>query len=166
MQRRFTERLECVDRMLRSRNRRIGQPLGHEDLDDLAQEVRAIAWRRLSEYRTVAALSSWVFGICEFQLRNATRRLAKRPPHIDADSLDVPVQATQPPEFFDDVHDCIHRLEEDNEAIVRMKHFEGFTLVEIAERLQLNLNTVKSRYARSLHRLRTCLEAKRTMEDL
>jgi len=167
---RLVETLECVDRILRARNARLGGLLAPDDLEDLAQDVRAIVWRRLSEYREVAAFTSWVYGICEFSLRNALRSRQRRPfvDVGDVEDLGEGGEAEQSgsPEFHDAIHDCMNRLVAADQRIVRSRHFDGNTLEKTARQSGMNVNTLKSRYLRSLRRLRDCLSQKGVIESV
>ncbi len=55
------------------------------------------------------------------------------------------------------VVDSIHALGSPSSDIVRLRHFDGLTFAEIARELEMPTNTVKTRYYRSLGRLRTLL---------
>jgi len=153
--RELSERLGCVDRMLQVRNLRGGRPLDEHELEDLAQEVRAAVFARLERYRPVAAFSSWVYGFCEFHLRNAVRRKRRQPAATELRELAGEVDREVP--FHDHVHAGLARLDELDQRIVRMKHFDGRTLEAIAGELGIKLNTLKSRYFRALNRLRHAL---------
>ena len=159
-QRLFGDRLTCVDRILAARNARIGRQLDRHELEDLAQEVRATVWRKLADYRPIAALSSWIYGICEFQLRNAVRRKHRRPQvaALDAAPEAVAREAVEQPALYGRVHAGLERLDVLDQQIVRLKHFDGLTLEQIATSLDLKLNTLKSRYFRALKRMRETLD--------
>ena len=65
---------------------------------------------------------------------------------------------TLPPEaeqIYDvwEVRRAVDELPDDEREVVRLQHFEGLTHVEIAERLELPLGTVKSRSFRAHKRL-------------
>lgn len=156
----FGDRLTCVDRILSSRNARVGRQLDRHELEDLAQEVRATVWRKLADYRPIAALSSWIYGICEFQLRNAVRRKRRRPEiaALDAAPEAVAREDVAQPAFYGRVHAGLDRLDPLDQRIVRMKHFDSLTLDQIATALDLKLNTLKSRYFRALKRMRETLD--------
>ena len=157
----FSDRLTCVDRILTARNSRSGGWLDSHELEDLGQEVRAVVWRRLSDYRAIAALSSWIFGICELQLRNAVRNKRRRPKvaNLDSEKQQAAREEAPEPEFYSHVHAGIDRLEPIDQRILRLKYFEELTLEEVAKTLHLNLNTVKSRYFRALKRMRTSMRS-------
>jgi RNA polymerase sigma-70 factor (ECF subfamily) len=162
----FIGRMQCVPRFVASGNSRLGRMLGPEGLEDLVQDVLAVVWRKLPEYRGDAALETWVFQICEFELRNALRRHASR----RAASLDEVGEANASPprlvacaEAADTLQVAMQRLDTTESMILRLKHFEGLTFEEMAARLASSPNTIKTRYYRALEKLRQ--ELRRRGED-
>ena len=151
-------RLGCIERILAYRNVRLGNRLGADDLADAAQEVHAIVWARLQQYDGSAAIESWVYGICEFHLRNALRKRQRRgvAVSLDGGGIDVPDDDAGLP-MFDDVYACLGRLAAPELAIVRSRHFDGLTFEESAARLATNVNTLKARYYRAIEQLKQCL---------
>jgi RNA polymerase sigma-70 factor (ECF subfamily) len=147
------ERLACVPRMLAARNARAGRPLGDDEIVDAAHDVIARVWSQLGEFRGQAALESWVYRFCEFELINAARRKRRRPASLDPDT--IPEAATESRRFdMERVLQCLDRLPPEEESVVRAKHFAGLTFEEIALRDGAQLATVKSRYYRALEKLR------------
>ena len=63
-----------------------------------------------------------------------------------------------------DLKRAIDGLEEQDKAVVILRFFEDMKLEEIAEILDENLNTVKSRLYRSIKKLRTVLANKQEQE--
>jgi RNA polymerase sigma-70 factor (ECF subfamily) len=149
----FLERMRCIPRFLSVFNVRAGVPLGKEDLLDLSQDVFAVVWHKLPGYAGDAGLESWVFRIALFEFRNATRRTRRRQ-SVDLDSVEEP--SADPQEIADlaAVHQILAQLDPLDARILAMKHLEGLTFEELAARLAMPVNTVKSRYYRSLSGLR------------
>ena len=153
----LADRLRCIGRILGGRQARGGRRLGADALEDLTQDVAATVWRKLSDYSGNAPLEGWVAAFChnawrnaarsQFQVTNKEQELVEEPAACDASGgdLDGPV------------HRCMERLDEEDAGLVRQKHFDGFTLDEIARRAQRNLNAIKARYYRALLQLRQCL---------
>ncbi len=57
------------------------------------------------------------------------------------------------------MRDAIARLDPDRAELVRMLHWDGFTLVEAAEILGIPSSTARSRYAKAKEELRASLGA-------
>lgn len=157
---RLAERLACVGRMVAARNRRFGGALDEHALRDVTSDVVARVLQKLGDYAGFAAFESWVYVFCEGELRNAVRRrrrLSERETAATegaAEALPAPPQ----PEGNEDVQLCLQKLPELDQRAVRWKHFEDLTLEEIAARLAMKINTVKSRYLRALRQLKLCLQ--------
>jgi hypothetical protein len=65
-----------------------------------------------------------------------------------SDELNDAVQASPVALPAEDIHHCLQKLVDFDQCVMRSKHFDGCTLEQIAGRLKMNLNTVKSRYTR------------------
>lgn len=146
-------RLAVVEQLCAARNLRAGKPLQPEDLADLAQEVRLKTWQKLGDYAGHAPFEAWVFAFVEFAMRNAVRKRRRQPTATSLDDgADDPRRCEQP-QFHDDVYRCLDRLAPLDQQIIRAKFFEGLTLEEVAGKLAMNLNTLKSRYVRALQQM-------------
>lgn len=120
-----------------------------EDAADLLGEVMLQAWRR------AAALPDgperqrmWLFTIARNVLSNHRRATRSRHAVIEqvravlrdvGDEPDVGAAA--------DVRDAVRRLPDHQRELVTLVHWDGFTIVEAAELLQINPSTARSRYA-------------------
>jgi RNA polymerase sigma-70 factor, ECF subfamily len=78
----FREQLELVGRTLR----RQGVP--RADVDDLAQEVLVVVWRRWADYDPARPLGRWVAGIARRVGRSHLRRPRREVPRSEVDLED------------------------------------------------------------------------------
>ena len=62
----------------------------------------------------------------------------------------------EPPE--EDLYLHINRLEEDVQAIIKLRFYEELSLQEISQIMEMNLNTVKSKLYRGLKTLRIAVQ--------
>lgn len=167
----FVRRIACVPRILGIRNAKMGRPLGDEELRDLAQDAFVVILRRLQDYQPIAPLESWVHGICSLLLKDAVR--SKLRGRLRAGELVDQPMATDGASLEGRVADCaeIERLLTGlggmESQVLRLKHLEGLTFVEVAQRLKISSNTAKTVYYRALARLRAQLgfEGDETGED-
>jgi RNA polymerase sigma factor (sigma-70 family) len=67
-------------------------------------------------------------------------------------------------DYYEDVYSGLEKLGEDHAQIIRLKHFSQMTFEEIARRLRVSANTVKTRYYRGLIKLREFLDPDRLEE--
>lgn len=156
----LSARLRCIGRILAARNARSGRLLTREDLEDLGQEVEASIWRQLPTYRGIGPLDAWTHSYCDHAFRNAVRRRQRNGRAFqelaDAGSVPDPQRADDGPDPR--LQRCLQRLSAQDQWVLHRKHHDGATLEEIAATLTMNLNTLKSRYARALGQLRQCME--------
>ncbi|MFG0315838.1 MAG: RNA polymerase sigma factor [Planctomycetota bacterium JB042] len=156
---RFVHRMGCVPRMLRRQNGRLGGPLDGDDVDDLAQDVLVVIWRKLAHFEGRSTLETWVYRICRLELMNGIRRKRRRPDLMD-DAERTPDEGVAEPE--DDAEAALRGLERlgpPASDVIRWKHFEALTFEEIALRLGVSPNTAKTWYYRGICRLRDRLES-------
>jgi RNA polymerase sigma-70 factor (ECF subfamily) len=127
--------------------RRLGVPPG--TLDDAAQEVFVVVHRRRQDLRADASMRSWLFGIARRVAADTHRGKARRDRKHDA----LPAPADDPPlddalarsEAAEFVRTFLDRLDEGHRMVFALSDIEGMTAPEIAEALDLKLNTVYSR---------------------
>lgn len=93
----------------------------------------------------------WLFGIARGVIANALRGQVRR--SRLADRLRAVTTGPQaqgaPADRGVEVRDAIDRLDPDLAEVVRLVHWDGFTLAEAADVLALSASTVRSRYARA-----------------
>ena len=70
----------------------------------------------------------------------------------DVDVVSFPIGLETVWEVFE-VRSALDRLPDEERQVVKMSHFDGLTHVEIAERLDIPVGTVKSRSHRAHQRL-------------
>jgi RNA polymerase sigma-70 factor, ECF subfamily len=135
------------------------------EAEEIAQEVFLRVHRAIGDFRGDAKLSTWIYAItsrlCLNRLATSERRLVRE----DDEALDrlpgqEPDAATELErrQLRAALRQAIAALPEDRRIVVVLRDLEGLAYEEIAEALDLELNTVRSR----LHRAR--LELKEKME--
>jgi RNA polymerase sigma-70 factor (ECF subfamily) len=158
----FTEHYAFCWRMLAH----FGVP--HASLDDAAQEVFAVVHRRLAEYDGRTSVRSWLWGIA--------RRVAsghQRTEHRARRRLEV-VAAPEPDATPDEelaraetialVDRCLDALDQKHRDVFVLAEIEGCTAPEIANMLDVELNTVYSRLRNARAKFHRALERARTRE--
>lgn len=153
---RLSEALLCSSAdILRYLERRVGA----DDAPDLLGETMVIAWRRVRELPEGAERARmWLFGVARGTLRNHERGERRRWALADRIRLQVRESATAPPaDAGADVRDAIARIDPDLAEIVRLVHWDGFSLVDAAELLGLPASTARGRYQKAKAELRAAL---------
>lgn len=139
------------------------------DADDLVQETFLKAWRFWDKFQEGSNCRAWLFKIMTNIFINNYRAKAWTPQTIDLEDVDddflfgqlSALGPSDDPEkhffnkvFDDDVKKAIEELPEDFRLVVVLSFLEGFSYQEIADIVNLNIGTVKSR----LHRGRKLLQ--------
>ena len=133
------------------------------DAEDVAQDVFLRVHRAIGGFRGEARLSTWLYGItsrlCLNRLASAER---KRMRYDDDAVMDAPSDASDAPaamerrEIDAALRRAIDELPDERRVVVVLRDIEGLSYDEIAEALELEPGTVRSR----LHRARLDLKAK------
>lgn len=127
--------------------RRLGVPA--DQLEDAAQDVFLVLHRRLPELAPDISLRSWLFGTArrvasDFRrgLRRHERRVQALAVVHDSQPRERVAERAEATEF---VQRFLDRLDPDKRMVFILADLEGFTAPEIAEALEVKLNTVYSR---------------------
>jgi len=147
-----------------------------EDVEDVAQQVFLKAFLGIKRFDQRAAFSTWLYKIAVNECWDYLRKKKVRPLVYESDlseeqvsRLDGIVSADRPPEGPNtraEARELLERMlsalpEQDRQLLV-LKEMEGFSVQELAEILDLNVNTVKVRLFRARGRI---MEAYRRRAD-
>ena len=142
-----------------------------EDAMDLAQEAFLNAWRGLKFFKGDSAFSTWVYRLasnaCIDHLRRKKRRqdidLPMPADEEDDSQPDIPDERFQPEQELERqelrraVADGLEQLSDEHRQVLVMREINGLSYQEIADVLDLEAGTVKSRIARARNSLRKIL---------
>jgi RNA polymerase sigma-70 factor (ECF subfamily) len=133
------------------------------EAEDVAQEAFVRAYRALGAFRGDAKLSTWLYAItsrlCLNRLASGERRMARQGEGALlrlSDAGPRPDAALERRELETALGRAIAELPEDRRIVVVLRDIEGLSYEEIAQVLELELGTVRSR----LHRARAELKEK------
>jgi RNA polymerase sigma-70 factor (ECF subfamily) len=126
------------------------------------QDVFARLWRHAGDYdRSRASVRTWLYAIARNRIVDARRRAAVRP-------VSVPEQVEEEAWELDrdleravlrwQVAAALARLSPEHRQVIRLAHWGGLSLREIAERSGVPIGTVKSRVYYALRSLRLILD--------
>ncbi len=140
----YDEHFDFVWRSLR----RLGVP--EASLDDAAQEVFLVAFRRGNEFEGRSSVRTWLFGIAWNRARELLRGARRRPEEPLPDVLPAAPRADQEQtaierEALRFAYRVLDELAPERRAVLVMVDVEEMTGVEIAEILGVPVNTVYSR---------------------
>ncbi|HTS11897.1 MAG TPA: sigma-70 family RNA polymerase sigma factor [Candidatus Limnocylindrales bacterium] len=139
----------------------------HEDLEDVAQQVFLKAFVSLKRFDQRAAFSTWLYKITVNECWDYLRKRKVRPLVYESDlseeqvsrldgiaSLERPPEgASERAEARDLLERMLSKLPEQDRQLLLLKEVEGFSVQELAEILDLNVNTVKVRLFRARARI-------------
>ena len=143
---------------------------GHrEDAQDCLQEAMLRVYRSISSFKGQSSFSTWVYRItmntCLDELRRGKRRKASSlDERIDAgwapvDDMDTPEHHAMRSEQRRALERAIQELPEDMRSAVVLRDIQGCSYDEIADVLDANVGTIKSRISRARAKLREILSA-------
>lgn len=128
------------------------------DAEDIVQNGTYKALRGSKDLRSPEYAKTWVYRI----MLNEIFAFVRRPKTESYEKLqeEMGVELEQVEDTYEDIdlQRALESLPEQDKAIVILKFFEGKKLEEIAEILNENVSTVKSRLYRSMKKLRIKLE--------
>jgi RNA polymerase sigma-70 factor (ECF subfamily) len=130
--------------------------------EEVVQDVFTRVWRHAETFDPEkASFRTWLYGIARNAIIDLERRRAVRPglvtrqedaDHVATDdSIERALLGWQ-------VSAALARLTPEHRQVIRLAHFQGMRLREIAEITGLPLGTVKSRVSYALRGLRLALE--------
>lgn len=144
----------CSEDLLRYFLRR----LEREDAADAVAEVMTIAWTRVDALPTASEdTRMWLFGIAHNVLLHAQRGSIRRARLADRLRSSLMTRSAPAADHGLELRDAIDRLDPDLAELVRLVHWDGFTLAEAATLLGVPASTVRSRYQRARQALRDAL---------
>ena len=133
--------------------------LGDRELaEEVVQDVFAQLWRHAEEYdQSRASVRTWLYAIARNRIIDARRRAAARPQRGEDDALESAAEidaALDHAVLRWQVTSALARLSAPHREVIRLAHYGGLTMREIADRTGVPLGTVKSRTSYALRHLR------------
>ncbi len=130
--------------------------------EEVVQEVFTRAWRHAGSYDPGrGSVRTWLYQIARHAIIDTRRRASVRPslPLHEPTEQDVAGGPTIEQAMLGwQVASALERLSPEHRQMIRLAHFQGLTMREIAERCELPVGTVKSRTWYALRSLRLVLE--------
>lgn len=158
----FVDRMRCIPRFIELRAR--SSAMSHEELSDISQDVFALVWKQLGEYRGEAPLEGWVHAFCVRSLSNVFRKHSRRPLETGSELIQespAPIEEQEHPQL-DPLRAALERLDPQQRELVRLHGIEGLTYEEIAERIDCTARAARARYQRGVARLRELMSESAT----
>jgi RNA polymerase sigma-70 factor (ECF subfamily) len=139
-----------------------------QQAEDVVQEAFIKVWRSAGGYRVGrGSVRTWILSIVHNsgidQIRSHARRGRMQ------DKVEASAPTSEPSEAFaetwrntqqEQVREALNTLPQEQLKILELAYFSGYTRVEIAERLELPLGTVKGRMRLGLQKIRGFFQAR------
>lgn len=139
--------------------------------EDVVQEVMVTLWKQGATRTAGQALTlAWLCVVTRHRAIDAVRKVQPTTPlswqdgdgeehqHDVADDTASPLSQLLAIEGDHAMQGCLKALDEQPRQAILLGYFEGLTHMEIADKLQRPLGTVKAWIRRSLHSLKLCME--------
>jgi len=137
------------------------------EAQDLLQEVFLSIWNKAATFRAERGSAfSWIVSQLRHRAIDRLRSRQRRQELVETYSSDLEpkssdttssAQNCEVSERAREVRSALSELAEEQRQVLQMAFFEGLTQVEIAEKLEEPLGTIKARAYRGMARLRTTL---------
>jgi RNA polymerase sigma-70 factor (ECF subfamily) len=139
-----------------------------QEAEDVVQEAFIKVWRSAGGYRVGrGSVRTWILSIVHNsgidQIRSHARRGRMQ------DKVEASAPTSEPSEAFaetwrntqqEQVREALNTLPQEQLKILELAYFSGYTHVEIADRLELPLGTVKGRMRLGLQKIRGFFQAR------
>ncbi len=133
----------------------------HDMVDDIAQEVFLTVYKNLGSFRFESQFTTWLYRITVNKCKDQLRKMKIRSIFTPIKESEEELGYTSSPENSDVreiVQKAIAKLPEKLRVPLLLKDIEGLSYQEIAESVQCEIGTVKSRIFRAREGLRNMLK--------
>lgn len=141
------------------------------ELEDIAQEVFIKIYKNLKNFKEESSLYTWIYritiNVCLDEIKRR-KKVVYLDEEIETEDGEIRMQLADdskgPSEIAEDkdlkqrLEACIRKLPEDQRIMIILRDIKGFTYMEIAEMLKMNLGTVKSKISRARAMLKEILD--------
>ncbi|MBO5143733.1 MAG: sigma-70 family RNA polymerase sigma factor [Clostridia bacterium] len=148
-------------------------------VEDLAQEVFIKVYKNISKFNEDSSLYTWIYRIamntCIDQIKKE-KRFSYISTYVETEDGELEMQLEDESQKLDEIVEnkirkeslikAIKSLPAEQRALIVLRDIRQFKYMEIAEMLNLNLGTVKSKISRARQTLKECLEKDGTIVEL
>ncbi len=129
-----------------------------EDAEEVAQNVFVTVYKKLAGFRFESSLKTWLYRITINLALNHVKKVSReRYATVSYDDalahpetgLGQAVTPAQEPADPERVEKILERLNPDQRACIVLRSIEGMSYQEVAQALNININTVRSRIKRA-----------------
>lgn len=126
------------------------------ETEGIVQEVFIKVWESRSQLKKYASFESFLFTVAYNSTMSFLRKKATDKKYIDY-IKSIQVESEQPgidekldlEKFNKTINDVIDKLPTRQQEVFKLKHFEDYSYKQIAEKLQISINTVENHMVKS-----------------
>lgn len=122
------------------------------EADELLSDTLSVLYERLDQLRDPKAASAWAQRALVHRFRDGRRWMLRRHA-VPIDTVVAATRDTARPELVD-LRAAVRGLSRDDRALLALHYWQGYSIRECADSLDIPEGTVKSRLNRALGRLR------------
>jgi RNA polymerase sigma-70 factor (ECF subfamily) len=129
-----------------------------ENAEDIVQEVFLRLWskrNKLSEYRSIEAFAMTITkNLCLDKLKSKKHKSDELTERNQGTTMDTPYNYTEQADTYNKVKEIINLLPEQQRMIIHLRDIEGYEFEEMAEMLELSVNTIRVNLSRARKKVR------------
>ncbi|MBY0480773.1 MAG: RNA polymerase sigma factor [Chitinophagaceae bacterium] len=132
-----------------------------EDAEDILQEAFIKVFRNIQQFQQNGPFEAWLRRIMVNTAISYLRKHSRYRNELQVEEIGLHPISSENPEINLDIKDlieCIRALPTGYQTVFNLFAIEGFEHQEIAELLQMNINTVRSQYSRARALLITAIK--------
>ena len=136
----------------------------HDKSMDIVQKTFIKMYKSLAQLKDKQKFKSWLYRIVVNYCKDDLRKVTRTEPIQDMvlnfqDRERAPQETIEQTELKDVMLSALQKIPEEQKTIIIMKEYEGFKFHEIADTLNISINTAKSRMYYGLKSMRKVLLA-------
>lgn len=141
--------------------------------EELTQDIFISVYRNIGGFKGESKFSTWLYRVTVNHAKNRIGYLSRKgyfrsdelsdntggdPAYALSGRTSGPGQYAEDKELIGILMECFKMLSDNDRRIITLKDFEGLNYDEIAEVLEINIGTVKSRLSRARDRLKEMMK--------
>lgn len=126
-----------------------------EDALDAVQSSVCKALEHYEDLKNEHAMRTWMYRIV---VNESLRLINERKKNLLESPGEEAVYEEKGFQIHDDLYENINRLDQDVQTVIKLRFFEELPLKDIAEVMEMNLNTAKAKLYRGLKTLKLFIE--------
>lgn len=134
--------------------------------EEVVSDTFLHVWKSPESFRGESAFSTWLLGVARFKM---LERLRQKAPESSADVVEIDgdllIEETGPEDIAmmrqrsEGVRDCLDLLPAEQRECIHLAYYEGWTLEEIGEQMNLKKETIGTRLFYARKKIQACLAA-------